>query len=137
MRDAIASFIKKNVPVDSDGQLGRAAKRFGLIAAAGELATEFGVTGWERGQSTAAAAQCLARWKKTRGGDGKEPAEDRRAILHISRFIVQYGDSRFDELNEYGYPVALSVDAEGRPSGVRSAQRAMAGAKAPVLIASG
>jgi hypothetical protein len=46
VREAVNRFIKEHVDPGADGQVERAAKRFGLIAAAGELATELGVTGW-------------------------------------------------------------------------------------------
>jgi 5S rRNA maturation endonuclease (ribonuclease M5) len=39
VREMIATFVSRNVPRDSDGQVTRAAQRLGLIAAAGELAS--------------------------------------------------------------------------------------------------
>jgi putative DNA primase/helicase len=42
IRNAIDHFVKSNVEDHVSGQVERAAKRFGLIATAGELATEFG-----------------------------------------------------------------------------------------------
>ena len=55
-RMRIAKFADVNVPKDADGQVGRVANQFGLMAAAGELATELGVTPWRRGLATASAA---------------------------------------------------------------------------------
>ena len=42
VRAMVADFTASNVPARSDGQIDRAAQRLGLIAAAGELATELG-----------------------------------------------------------------------------------------------
>ena len=44
--NAIDQFVTNNIAPDASGQVERSAKRFGLIATAGELATEFGITGW-------------------------------------------------------------------------------------------
>ena len=122
VRNAIDDFVRQNVEVGSAGQIERAAKRFGLIAAAGELATEFGITGWEAGVAAAAAATAFKRWTEVRGGDGKEPAEDRAAIRQVTSIIVNYGESRFDEVDERGFPVEPPLDEEGRsPPGPRPA----------------
>jgi uncharacterized protein (DUF927 family) len=105
IRSVVTSFVQANVTPGSDGQIERAAKRFGLIAAAGEQATTLGITGWEDGVATRAASATFALWKEARGGDGKEPAEDRRAVMHIRRMIAKYGESRFAPLNEKGFPM--------------------------------
>jgi putative DNA primase/helicase len=42
-------FIEQHCPPGVDGQVRRAATRFGLAAAAGELAIAFGITGWPEG----------------------------------------------------------------------------------------
>ena len=59
-RGIVADFVASTVPPGSDGQIDRAAQRFGLIAAAGELATLLGVTPWREGESREAAAWALA-----------------------------------------------------------------------------
>jgi putative DNA primase/helicase len=75
VRNAIDNFVRNNLENGAAGQIERAAKRFGLIAAAGELATEFGITGWQAGVATAAAMMAFKRWTEVRGGDGKRPRE--------------------------------------------------------------
>jgi putative DNA primase/helicase len=47
----------------------RVANRFALVAAAGELAMYFGVTGWEPGEATEAAVTCFASWRLLRGSE--------------------------------------------------------------------
>lgn len=93
-RKRIVKFVEANVAKNADGQVMRVAKRLGLMAAAGELATEFGVTRWKRGLSTNAAAWALRQWMVGRGG--VEAAEIRQAIAQVRLFIEQHGDSRFD-----------------------------------------
>jgi putative DNA primase/helicase len=61
-RQSRDDFIRDVCPRDADGQVRRAATRFGLVAAAGELATALGVTGWERGSASWAAGVCFGAW---------------------------------------------------------------------------
>ena len=82
-------------PDDAEGQDKRAATRFALIALAGELATEYGVTGWVEGEATAAAIEAYKLWRAHRGKGNDE----RRQILEcVASFIERHGDSRFSNL---------------------------------------
>ena len=75
-----------------EGQDKRAAGRFALLALAGEVATEYGITGWQEGDATAAAAEGFNAWRSLRGRGNDE----RRQILDkVSGFIERHGDSRF------------------------------------------
>jgi len=94
----IKKFVAKETQEGDDGQVVRTAGKFGHIAAAGELATELGVTPWKKGMSTQAAAWAFRHWVKGRGG--VEAAEVRQAILQVRLFIEQHGESRFDPLGE-------------------------------------
>ncbi len=98
IHDAIVAFVSENLPQGASGQIDRAAHRFGLIAAAGELATALGVTPWRDGEAQAAAAWALSQWIESRGGT--EPAEARQAIEQVRLFIEQYGEARFEPLDE-------------------------------------
>ncbi|MGH1571919.1 DUF927 domain-containing protein [Methylobacterium sp. P31] len=98
-----ADFIDRHVPSEADGQVRRAAARLGLIAAAGELAINFGIVPWNEGEAEAALARALSDWISNRGG--LEPAEIREAVLHVRRFIEAYGESRFEPAD----------DADARP----------------------
>ena len=60
-------FIKKHLPTDATGQVHRVCQCFALVAAAGELATEFGITGWPQGEAERAAARCFSDWLLQRG----------------------------------------------------------------------
>lgn len=75
-----------------EGQDKRAAGRFALLALAGELATEYGITGWPEGVSIQAAAEGFKVWRSLRG---KGNDEQRQILERVSDFIDRYGDGRF------------------------------------------
>lgn len=79
-------------PSRAEGQEKRAATRLALIAYAGELATEYGLTGWPQGAATEAAACAFELWRANRG----EGNDERRQILDaLASFLECHGDSRF------------------------------------------
>jgi putative DNA primase/helicase len=94
VRGLISNFVTATISGAADGQVERAAQRFGLIAAAGELAASFGIVPWPEGAARAAAAWALTRWIEMRGGTGS--AEARQAVETVRLFIEQHGDARFD-----------------------------------------
>ena len=96
--DIVDGFVSEHVPADADGQIRRAAARLGLIAAAGELAIEFGIVPWAEGEAEAAAARALTDWIGSRGGT--EPAEVREAIAQVRRFFEAHGEARFEPTDE-------------------------------------
>jgi len=65
------------LPDDTQGQVHRVARRFALVAVAGELATRYGLTGWNEGEAMNAAKTCFSAWLDTFGGTGN--CEQRRA----------------------------------------------------------
>lgn len=76
-------------------QANRVAKRFALVAAAGELATQAGITGWSSGQATRAVSTCFENWLDNYGSDGNH--EDRQVIAHIAKYLQRYSGSRFED----------------------------------------
>lgn len=96
LRTLQSEFLNEHVPPSASGEVSRAAQRFSLIAAAGELATAAGITGWNEGESTAAAARCLRSWIRNRGTKGSGDAET--AIQQVRRFLEAHGASRFQML---------------------------------------
>ena len=94
VRAMVNDFIATEVPAGADGQVDRAAQRLWIIAVAGELATEFGLTGWREGEARNAARWALRRWIEARGGT--EPDEARQAIEAVRHFIEAHGEARFD-----------------------------------------
>lgn len=86
-------------PPEAEGQDRRAASRFALLALAGELATEYGVTGWSEGAAIDAAAVGFQAWRSMRGGGNDE----RRQILDkLASFLERHGDSRFSGWTDDG-----------------------------------
>lgn len=79
-----------------EGQSKRAAARFALLALAGELATDYGVTGWKTGDAIEAAAVGFAAWQTLRGA-GQGNAERNQIIERVTSFIELHGDSRFSD----------------------------------------
>jgi len=78
---------------DGEGQAKRVAGRFAIIAMAGELATEYGLTGWQPGAAIEAASIALMTWQNARAGGGND--EKRQILDKVSAFIERHGDSRF------------------------------------------
>jgi putative DNA primase/helicase len=74
------------------------AARFGLAAAAGELATGLGILPWSRGGATVAAGGCFRAWLDARGGSGAAEIAD--GIRQVQAFISVHGSSRFERWGE-------------------------------------
>lgn len=105
VRGLISNFLTATIPAAADGQVERAAQRFGLVAVAGELAAKFGILPWPAGAARDAATWALARWIELRGGT--EPAEARQAIETVRLFIEAHGDARFASVDDTdAWPVA-------------------------------
>ena len=87
---------------DFEGQDKRAASRFALLALSGELATEYGITGWPEGAALDAAVVGFRAWRSMRGTGNDE----RRQILdRLTSFIETHGDSRFSDWTAADTPV--------------------------------
>ena len=90
---ARAEFIAEHCPADADGQVRRACGRFAIVGIAGERATQYGVTGWRKGEANAAAVRLFGDWLEARGGAGA--AETREAFSQVLAFLEQHGEARF------------------------------------------
>ena len=104
MRTSIADSLKKQLdstasryaPAQASGQVIRVARRFALVAIAGELATRLGITGWEEGEADKAARKCFESWLEGFGGTGNH--EERAIIEQVRGYIEQHGASRFEDI---------------------------------------
>ena len=79
------------------GEVKRAADRFAVIAAAGELASEWGITGWGAGEATVAAKRCFLDWLNRRGTTGASDVEAGHrndALLTIGGPLAPYHPGR-------------------------------------------
>jgi uncharacterized protein (DUF927 family) len=94
----VADFERRMVSAEADGQVSRVAARFGLVAAAGEIASLWGILPWPKGEATQAAETCFSDWLAARGGT--EPAEVRDGIAAVRAFVAAHGHSRFQAWGE-------------------------------------
>ena len=82
-----------------EGQDKRAAGRFALIGLSGELATEYGLTGWQEGEAINAAALAFNLWRSVRG---KGNNERRQIAERLADFLERHGDGRFSDADATG-----------------------------------
>ena len=96
IRQSCKEFITNNVPAGAAGEVHRAATRFGLIAAAGEMTIE--LTGWPGGEARKAAATMFKVWLNGRGTQGSSDTE--AAVRQVKAFIEAHGASRFQPIED-------------------------------------
>ena len=97
--DGIKALPEFATPGDASGQIRRAAGRFALLALAGELATEYGCTGWPVGEAVRACGVAFTAWRgvrQTRGGD----LEGHQIARAVRGFIERHGDGRFSDADD-------------------------------------
>ena len=92
LKSSIDQFVRDHAH-DCGGQVERVAKRFGLLAACGELAVKWGILPWKPGSATDAAKRCFLEWLAIRGTHG--PSEIEQGIQQVRRAIERDGASRF------------------------------------------
>ena len=83
---------------DKGGEVARAARYFALIGAAGEIATELGITGFPAGDCAAATRSCFQGWIQHRGTTGS--SDEQKMFEQVKLFFEKHGDSRFDDLTQ-------------------------------------
>jgi putative DNA primase/helicase len=100
--EAIREFVEEcKTEFDDAGEFGgqahRVCERFGLKAVAGELATEWGLTGFPKGEFHHAMKRCFGEWLTARGTAGNaEPA----AIVNTLRaFLSRNEEARFTDID--------------------------------------
>ena len=93
LRRKIETFKHKNLSDKASGQARRAANGFGVIAQCGELASFWGITGWDKGEAEKAANELFQHWLNERGGEGS--AENNAIIEHITHELQTKGESHF------------------------------------------
>jgi uncharacterized protein (DUF927 family) len=91
-------FVEEHSPEEADGQVKRVCARFGLVAAAGELATALEILPWPKWEAAKAAARCFSDWLEHRGGTGA--AEVQAGLMQVRAFFEAHGSSRFETWGE-------------------------------------
>lgn len=94
--DITHRFVETVIQSNANGQMMRVARRFALVAAAGELASQFGLTGWKKDEAFQATQQCFTVWMDAFGAEGNR--EDRAIMAQVRGFFESYGASRFDNV---------------------------------------
>ena len=94
----------------TDGQAKRVACRFALVALAGELATEYGLTGWPAGAAISAAASSFNSWLSMRGNLNDET---KQIIDQLAGFIDRHGDSRFSDAEVTNADKSVKINRAG------------------------
>jgi uncharacterized protein (DUF927 family) len=105
-------FVTGLCPADVDGQVTRVAARFGLVAAAGELAISIGILPWNKGDMFVGVHKCFLSWLDSRGSL-KASSEEIRGVQQVIELIEKYGASRFDDistLDKYGKGMEYAQD---------------------------
>ena len=99
VRAKVAAFVDIALANEKDyhGQAGRAAERFGLVAAAGELAVELELLPWSADPRQRMPSPYSQDWLEARGG--AVPAEVRQIIAKVRYFLEAHGGSRFEDLD--------------------------------------
>lgn len=82
------------VPESAVGQVHRVARRFAVVAAAAELATEAGLTGWSKGDAERAVRTCFNAWLSDRPG-GTGLAEDAAIERQVRLWFANNHEGRF------------------------------------------
>jgi putative DNA primase/helicase len=88
-----SEFDRVATRVDDPPQVKRAASRFALVAAAGELASRFGITNWPEGTAMRACQVVFENWAANFGRSGSH--EEREVIRRIVDAIEKHGASHF------------------------------------------
>jgi putative DNA primase/helicase len=96
MRDTLTGELASGA---DDGQVRRVAQRFALLAAAGMLATHYGLTGWPAEEAEHAARACFRDWLAARGGKGN--AEPAAMLAAVRAFLEAHGEARFTAWGAY------------------------------------
>jgi hypothetical protein len=82
-----------------DGQVIRVASRFALVAAAGRLATEWGILPWPPMFAGTATYRQFRAWAEKRGHTGA--AETHQAIEIVLEALEKHGPARFESTSEF------------------------------------
>ncbi|QMT44192.1 DUF927 domain-containing protein [Neisseria dentiae] len=98
--NGLCAAFRDALPPDLSGQPARVAKRFALVAAALELATEWGITGFNSGDGVAGVLACFDAWYER---EGKGNYEERQILQRAADFIQSKGNSEmFGRLESIG-----------------------------------
>ena len=93
-------FEKEALTKKAGGQAIRAATRFAAVAFAGEKATEWGLTGWQRYDALNAALRMFKDWLQAFGGE--ENREPRKMVEQVQAWIQAHAGARLEDWRRPG-----------------------------------
>ena len=96
LRQRIEAFEARAVPEAASGQVQRVARRFALVAAAGELATAAGLTGWTEGEAQTATLRMFNAWLEARPA-GIGTSETVAMLGQVRGWFEAHGEARFTD----------------------------------------
>ncbi|MBF0889223.1 MULTISPECIES: DUF927 domain-containing protein [Gluconobacter] len=111
---------------EASGQVRSVAARFAMIAVSGELATQYGLTGWDHDTPAVMAGICFEAWLAERGTVGRR--EDEQAVAQLRDFIAKNGEARFERWVDPAQGDAAQSE-ESQPPGERFRTQNRAGWK--------
>jgi putative DNA primase/helicase len=94
VRKMVDAFVASRGLTDPHGQVRRVARKFGLVAAAGELAIKLGILPWDKGEALSAAEYAFQLWLDHRGTTGS--LDLKQTLERIRDLFEKSGDARFD-----------------------------------------
>ncbi len=115
--ESMRQFVEETAPKEAAGQVLRVVRRFALVAAAGELATHYGLTGWPEGEAITAAQKCFAAWLEAFGGTANR--EERGMLSQVRAFFESHGASRFEDMDAIGQRILNRAGFYRYKNGIR------------------
>ena len=97
--DNLESKKAEVIPPHADGQDNRVFDFFFTVGFAGELATEYGLTGWRERESLDTVIAIFKDWVVAKGGFGNQ--EEKILLYKLRCFFQKYQYSRFLPINAY------------------------------------
>lgn len=111
LRSQISKAFSDSFPSLNE-QAGRVVDHFIILAAAGEFATQSGITGWEPGEATKSAMTCFRVWQEPRSEGNFES----RTAIQTARNFIELHENRFqpiklsdEELSDFNSRIPLKA----------------------------
>ena len=111
VKESMGQFVQHTECEGMSPQITRVRERFALIAAAGELAIQFGVLPLAPGEALDAALHHFNQWVELRGGTGDSEVES--ALKRVQEFIDLHCENRFIDLDSDGSGYRTPYDLAG------------------------
>lgn len=121
LRHRMDAIERELVPESAVGQVQRVGRRFALVAAAGEMATEAGLTGWPAGAAAQAARRCFNSWIEARPG-GVGLTEDALMMRQVRQWFGLHGEARFTDWHRDDDHAPKTTNRAGWRRAVKDAQ---------------